>query len=139
MPILTDVDFWSRVDKTGPTSCWLWTRGLNNHGYGRFQSGYAHRYAYECLVGPIPDGQELDHLCRVPQCVNPAHLEAVTHRVNSLRSLSIWAYEAGQTHCIHNHPFSEANTYITKLGKRQCRPCRARRERERNARLREVE
>jgi hypothetical protein len=128
-----DQRFWSKVDKTA--SCWLWTGYVNNHGYGVFgrhrQTQYVHRFAYERLVGPIPEGLELDHLCRTPSCVNPEHLEAVTHRENSLRSDSPHAREARQTHCIHGHPFSKSNTYVTKLGKRQCRQCAARRMRER--------
>jgi HNH endonuclease len=88
--------FWAKINKGGPIPehrsdlgpCWLWT-AATNYGYGVFRidrrSIYAHRYAYELLVGPIPDGLQLDHLCRVPPCVNPTHLEPVTHRENILR------------------------------------------------------
>ncbi len=78
--------FWSRVDKSG--ECWLWTGQLSNKGYGVFNIGVtnlAHRVSYYALRGPIPEGLELDHLCRVTACVNPAHLEAVTHQENIMR------------------------------------------------------
>lgn len=92
--------FWAKVDRDGPVPehrpdlgpCWLWAAGLNRDGYGRFGvSGTklgAHRVAYELLRGPIPDGLELDHLCRAPCCVNPDHLEPVTHRENCRRGFS---------------------------------------------------
>lgn len=122
-----DVRFWRYVNKTD--TCWLWT-GSASRGYGAFtvsvgRTGVsAYRYAYELLVGPIPNGLELDHLCRVRQCVNPAHLEPVTHRENLMRGATIIAKHAAQTHCLHGHPFDEANTY-TKRGARECRACRA--------------
>jgi hypothetical protein len=82
---------WSKVDKTD--GCWLFTGALNNKGYGviheRGKGGtnlYAHRVSYGLLVGPIPDDLELDHLCRVTRCVNPEHLEAVTHAENMRRA-----------------------------------------------------
>lgn len=83
--------FWARVDKTD--TCWLWTGGgVTRHGYfyGRLTVGrrqvLAHRYAYELLVSPIPEGLELDHICRVTRCVNPTHVEPVTHAENMRRS-----------------------------------------------------
>ena len=84
--------FWSKVDKNGPGGCWLWTASLNNRGYGRFgPTGQrklvrAHRWAYEAVVGPIPDGLVIDHLCGVKRCVNPAHLEPVTNFENLRRA-----------------------------------------------------
>lgn len=105
-----EVRFWAKVDKTD--SCWLWTASVNQLGYGRFRVDNttrvtAHRYAYETLVGPIPDGQELDHLCRVRSCVNPAHLEPVSHRENVLRGTSSWAAhyhgrDCGNPKCFRN-------------------------------------
>ena len=86
--------FWKYVDKTG--DCWNWLGGSYGAGYGGFYIGggrenrkraYAHRFAYEHHVGPIPEGLEIDHLCRNRRCVNPDHLEkAVTHQVNQLRA-----------------------------------------------------
>lgn len=72
------------------SGCWLWTHGLDVGGYAKFFDGKrsvsGHRYLYEHLVGKIPDGFELDHLCRVRCCVNPRHLEPVTRSENLLRS-----------------------------------------------------
>jgi hypothetical protein len=97
--IVREVAFWAKVNKDGPLSahrpdlgpCWLWTAA--HHRYGIFQpekgNQLAHRIAYEMLVGPVPEGLELDHLCRVTLCVNPAHLEPVTHRENVRRGKSV--------------------------------------------------
>jgi len=108
-------------------SCWLWTGAGTGNGYGKFwvfpRMVPAHRYAYEFCVGPIPEGLEIDHLCRVRNCVNPDHLEPVTHRENILRGETIMAKNAAQTHCKNGHPFDEANTYHYR-GFRHCRECR---------------
>ncbi len=87
--------FLARVDQCGPDECWLWiTTSTSAYGTFRLDSGryvVAHRFAYELLVGPIPDGLTLDHLCRKTRCVNPAHLEPVTHSENSRRSaVALW-------------------------------------------------
>jgi hypothetical protein len=77
-------DFWAKVQKL-QNGCWLWL-GSCNKRYGYFKTRIqAHRYAYELMIGPVPDGLELDHLCRNRYCVNPSHLEAVSHRTNVLR------------------------------------------------------
>jgi hypothetical protein len=123
---VTAVDrFWSRVDRTD--TCWIWRGGRKPKGYGNFwvdsqHSVAAHRFAYELLVGPIPPGLHLDHLCRVPWCVNPEHLEPVTVRENLLRGLTIPAANAGKTHCPQGHPYDDANTYRWG-GSRHCRAC----------------
>ncbi len=120
--------FWAKVKKTD--SCWLWTANKIGKGYGLFWVGptmkdftVAHRFAYELLVGPIPEGLTLDHLCKVKHCVNPAHLEPVTNRENVLRSDGITALSARQTHCKYGHPFSAENTYFRSEGGRKCRIC----------------
>jgi len=79
--------FFAKVDKGGPGGCWLWV-GSNNGRYPVFPKGgrYAHRWSYEHHVGPIPEGYEIDHLCRVTLCVNPTHLEAVTPQENKRRA-----------------------------------------------------
>jgi hypothetical protein len=126
--------FWARVDKT-PT-CWLWTGGTGSAGYGlardprggRGPDGgrpkiSAHRIAYELVVGPIPDGLTLDHLCRVPPCVNPAHLEPVTQFVNNHRGNGYYAKNARKTHCPQGHPYDAANTRVNARGWRTCKTC----------------
>lgn len=116
--------FWRKVDKT--KTCWLWTGGKNELGYGRFyfdgRIQPPHRISYEWLVGPIPDGLVIDHLCRVPACVNPDHLEPVPQRTNILRGTSPVARRAAQTECKKGHPFSGRNL-IQDGSHRKCRIC----------------
>ena len=123
----SEESFWRRVTKGDPSECWLWTGSKDTPGYGRVQIDKkqvcAHRMAYELCVGPIPDGLELDHLCRVPLCVNPEHLEPVTRRENLLRGNTVPARRAAQTHCLRGHAFDEANTYVDARGRRGCRAC----------------
>lgn len=119
----------------GPNGCIEWTGGLNGSGYGQFYRGgrtsleqtgktYAHRWSYEHHVGPIPKGMELDHLCRNPKCVNPAHLEPVTRRENNLRGTSPAAVHARKTHCPAGHPYAGDNLYIHPTKRmRYCRTC----------------
>jgi len=146
--------FWAKVDKNGPGGCWLWT-GTTTRGYGLFRIGSrtdgtsrkvgAHRFAYELLVGPIPDGLQLDHLCHnrdascpggwgCPhrRCVNPAHLEPVTSRVNTLRGKT----NGAKARCPKGHPYDEVNTYVDKQGRRHCRPCERLRTQQARARQR---
>lgn len=81
--------FWSKVELD--EECWIWTAYTCRQGYGRFHSGsstLAHRFAYELLIGSIPEGMQLDHLCRNSSCVNPGHLEPVTNAENVRRGLS---------------------------------------------------
>lgn len=113
--------FWSKVDKTD--SCWLWTGATAGAGYGQLWVGgrrvYVHRFAYEQFVGPIPEGFQIDHLCRIHNCVNPAHLEAVTQRENVLRGVAPPAVNAQKTHCPQGHAYDAKNV----RGDRICRPC----------------
>lgn len=109
-----------------PTGCWLWTAATIQKGYGQFwydgKLQYAHRIAYELLVGPIPNGLQLDHLCRVRNCVNPEHLEPVTNQENCRRG-ETGAHNGIKTHCPHGHPYDEINTYRHR-GERRCKGCR---------------
>lgn len=127
--------FWSKVNKQGPSptyrpelgSCWLWTAGLDTHGYGHINvDGHlvlAHRYAYEAEVHVIPAKLELDHLCRVHACVNPQHLEPVTRAVNVQRGVEGRRAERGGT-CVNGHPWVTENIYVWPDGKRtSCRLC----------------
>lgn len=110
------------------TGCWFWTGSLNTCGYGQIyidgRMPHAHRAAYEAVYGKVPPGLELDHLCRVRSCVNPDHLEAVTHRTNVLRGESVSARCAAITHCPVGHPYAGENLYTrTSDGARLCRQC----------------
>lgn len=80
----TEFQFWNRIRPNLATGCWEWT-GPSSREYGHHNGEGAYRYSYRLLVGPIPDGLHIDHLCRNTLCVNPAHLEAVTREVNDLR------------------------------------------------------
>lgn len=122
--------FWEKVDATGP--CWEWTAALVL-GYGRIGAGghygrslWAHRVAWEHLVGPIPEGLQIDHLCRNRKCVNPDHLEVVTPAENLRRGYGPAAQNRRATRCASGrHRLAGDNLYIApKTGKRGCLTCR---------------
>ena len=112
------------------SGCWLWTRALYSNGYGAIAfhgvSRIAHRLSYEAHVGPIPVGMDLDHLCRNRCCVNPAHLEPVTRKVNLGRSPLVGrgagTAQTAKTHCPQGHEYTPENTRIAR-GKRYCKTC----------------
>jgi hypothetical protein len=133
----TEERFWTKVNKNGPVPaacphlgpCWCWTAGLDAYGYGQFkptgsrQNLKAHRFAYELLVGPIPEGLTIDHLCRIQRCVNPAHMEPTTMTENLRRRPK---HDA----CKHGHPYAEGNFRLEGRSRR-CLVCkRARRNRQ---------
>jgi hypothetical protein len=135
-------DFWDQVQPEPLSGCWLWNGGLNPKGYGQMRRDnrrlQVHRYAYELLVGPIPEGLELDHLCRVRCCVRPDHLEPVTHAENLRRARGtprrpaeryIPTGRPAKTRCKRGHDFTPENTHFT--GKqRQCKECKRERSRQ---------
>lgn len=112
------------------SGCWLWFGACSSKGYGSFRLGemkVAHRVMWEWTNGPIPDGLQLDHKCRVRNCVNPAHLEIVTCRENVLRGEGAGRL-ARRTHCDNGHPLSGGNLYIRndsgrRWPSRRCRTC----------------
>ena len=150
--------FWAKVNKHGPVptkrpdlgACWIWVGAFRRkiHGYGAFALRHdkllsAHRFAYEVCKGKIPKSKHIDHLCSETKCVNPRHLEAVTPRVNCLRSGGVAANNARKTKCHLGHKFSRNNTYVyvsKKTGKRlrQCRACCCIRTKNYEARLRDA-
>lgn len=132
--------FWSHVE-VGPipepkhhprlfTPCWVWKTAKPGKYVDYFLDGTrrkAHHFAWSLLVGPCPEGLDPDHLCEVKGCVRPDHIEWVTHRENLMRGSSQVAVNACKTHCVHGHPFDEANTvYVERNGhrRRDCRACR---------------
>lgn len=105
------------------SGCIIWMGSINWGGYGRFaptpgRNTGAHRVAYELAKGPIPEGLQIDHKCRVRSCINPDHLEAVTFKENILRGVSPSAKHAKKTHCPNGHPYDRQ----TKR-KRWCQVC----------------
>lgn len=120
------------------SGCWEWSGPLTMHGYGYLsrqkKKVMAHRATYEMWCGPIPEGLELDHLCKNRACGRPDHLEPVTHRENVRRGDALSGKRSRQTHCHRGHPLSGENLRINKNGSRSCRTCHRELERTRLAR-----
>ena len=114
--------FLTKIAESG--TCWVWLGERTREGYGRFairsRNRSAHRWFYERRFGSLPDGLELDHLCRNKSCVNPMHLEPVTHSENVRRAGTA---NGRKTHCPHGHPYEGDNLMLTKHGHRFCRAC----------------
>lgn len=142
--------FWSKVDQNGPVpqhnpslgNCWIWTGYVLPNGYVMFRPPNenkegAHRWIYKQLVGEIPTGFEIDHICRNTRCVRWSHLEAVTPEENKRRVRGLYhGWNAKKTHCKYGHEFNEENTRVRRNGDRICRTChmlatRVRRQRKR--------
>ncbi len=130
--------------------CWEWRGGLMKNGYGQVhvtvdgkkRNFYTHRVGYEFFGGPIPEGLQIDHLCRNRCCWNPAHLECVTGAVNRSRGMGpslTSARLSARTHCKYGHEFTPENIYRDTRGARQCRVCNRRRWRARRSRARSAD
>jgi hypothetical protein len=131
---------WRRVQIAGPDDCWIWLGTTNGKGYGITNRGgrkdgrvYVHRAVWELERGPIPEGLEIDHLCRTRSCVNIRHLALVTHAENNRRGMTLSGINARKTHCPAGHPYDEANTYRPPGApkSRMCRACMKIRDRKR--------
>jgi len=122
--------------KDSGTGCWLWTGAIDSGGYARIsvagKNATAHRVSYELANGAIATGLQIDHLCRIRHCVNPAHLEAVSPRVNTLRSTAVTAVNAIKTECPLGHSLSGDNLLLEGRWRR-CRICRTAQNRARTA------
>jgi len=135
MSVSVDARFWAKVQGGDVSECWTWTASLRD-GYGQFylrrdvSPSRSHRIAYELMVGEIPQGLDLDHLCRNHACVNPWHLDPVTRRVNLRRGLGTRCTES---HCANGHPWTEDSRYVTRLGVSACRICQRLRDHRRRA------
>lgn len=114
-----------KCESVTESGCIIWLGSTCKGGYGNFlyngKIDKAHRVAYIMKNGEIPEGLEIDHLCRVRSCVNPDHLEAVTHKENCERAIS---HNSLKTHCPKGHPYSGDNLYLNKkYNKRDCKIC----------------
>lgn len=132
--------FWEKVALPDENGCMRWMAGKFPAGYGLIRVGTnqgAHRVSYELLVGPIPEGLQIDHLCRVRDCVAPDHLEPVTGQENTRRGILSerrGAHERAKTHCRNGHPFIPENLVNRSRPGRDCKIChRLREERKRRA------
>lgn len=127
LPIVTlEERVWKKVDRRGEDDCWIWLGYHNREGYAVLgvgnRPGLVHRIAYELIVGKIPDGLTIDHLCRNRGCVNPRHMEPVPNAVNVLRGQGVTAKNARKSHCPRGHAYAGANLNI-RNGKRRCVAC----------------
>jgi hypothetical protein len=122
-------DLIALVDSHDGHDCLIWPFAKSGSGYGhvwldgRHQS--VHRVAYELTIGPIPEGLQIDHLCRNRTCFNPRHLEPVAQSVNIRRGVSFTSLNASKTHCPAGHPYSGPNLRVRTSGRRACRACDA--------------
>lgn len=135
--------FWRQVNGDSAATCWTWTGTTDKDGYGKFvecgQWIASHRFAYEALRAEIPAGLQIDHLCRNRACVNPWHMEPVTHRVNQWRRASRTGEPLhSTTHCPSGHELNALNLYISPEGGRTCRPCNRAVQSRRKARIKAV-
>lgn len=135
--VVADIERFRQSVKITDSGCWLWQKAVTHDGYGQigvgsrkdhsFRLAYVHVWAFEVLKGPVPEGLELDHLCRNRRCANPDHLEPVTHQENVARGRSA---NRSKFSCIAGHALEGDNLYVTPTGKRMCKECRRRRSRE---------
>ena len=140
-PKLIEFRLLSKIKKT--ETCWLWEGQKNVNGYGKIGIGsrtdktnrmvYAHRLSYEIYVGPIPEYLTINHICKVRNCVNPSHLEAIT-LIENLKKADLGKNtglkQRSKTHCPSSHEYDKRNVRIARDGSRKCKPCQTKRSRE---------
>lgn len=130
----------SRLSVDGDSGCWQWLGHTTKDGYGRInadgKSRGVHRVMFEREYGPIPDGLQIDHLCRNRRCANPDHMEAVSPAENTRRGLA-GAINRNKTECPQGHPYDAQNTYRFPDGRRACRTCNRDAQRRYVARIKE--
>lgn len=120
--------FWTKVTVGLEDECWLWSGSLDRKGYGNFsvaknKSNKAHIFSYVLHYGLFKKGLQVDHKCKIRNCVNPKHLQLLTPKKNNERSSSPSAINAKKIHCVHGHPFDKNNTIRYKDGYRRCKTC----------------
>lgn len=122
-----DAQLQKHIEPVTESGCWIWTAYTDKSGYPyaswHRHTRRAHRLIYELLVGPIPQGLQLDHICRVRGCVNPAHLEPVTAKINTLRGQGPTSLNAVKTYCKNGHSFNGESLRLDPRGGRFCREC----------------
>jgi hypothetical protein len=129
MPIILEEKITSKFMPEPMSGCWIWIGAIGKGGYGNIsywkekKTYRAHRLIYQILVGPIPQGLELDHLCRNRRCVNPAHLEPVTRLENLLRGQTVVAHNSTKNFCNKGHSLSGDNVRMHLKRFRTCRIC----------------
>lgn len=142
----TEANFWSKVRRLGPDECWPWLGYVTDDGYGKFVwpgGQLAHRFAFEVQNGPLSADHDIDHRCHSEgqcqavgrscqhrRCMNGAHIRSIEpdehKRINKpgSRGSARGAQQMAKTHCPKGHAYDEANTYVDKIGRRNCRACR---------------
>lgn len=123
--------FMAKVDVRSAEGCWIWLGGHVGRGYGAYYADGkqrpAHRVSFEFFNGPLDEDLEIDHLCRTRNCVNPWHLEQVTHRKNSMRGIAPSMVIRRSGKCLHGHKLEGKNLIVRKNKKHGCRSCDNRR------------